>query len=179
MVTSLARYTLRAAAVHDPDPVAVLRTLDTVLRQQHAVADGRFCTVLAGLLTPSGAGCSVKLAGGGHPAALLLRADGGTEFRPTPGGQLVGLLPSAHFAATTVPLGPGDTLLLYTDGPTEMRVDGDRNRFGEEALAELLAGSAPTTAHAVVEQLRTLLAGAGDRLDDDTALLALSVPAGA
>ena len=28
-VTSLARYTLRAAAVHDPDPVAVLGTLNT------------------------------------------------------------------------------------------------------------------------------------------------------
>ncbi|MEO6082557.1 MAG: SpoIIE family protein phosphatase, partial [Umezawaea sp.] len=75
-VTSVARYTLRAAAVHDSDPRAVLRTLDTVLRQH---GGHRFCTVVFGLLTPTDDGCTVALAGGGHPPALLLRADGVAE----------------------------------------------------------------------------------------------------
>ncbi len=47
-VTSLTRYTLRSAAVYDPDPVAVLGNLNSVLHQEEA----RFCTVIFGLLTP-------------------------------------------------------------------------------------------------------------------------------
>ncbi len=51
-VTSLARYTLRAAAVYDPDPAAVLGNLNTVLNHEYNGHDPRFCTVVFGLLTP-------------------------------------------------------------------------------------------------------------------------------
>ena len=120
-VTSLARYTLRAAAVYDPDPAAVLANLNTVLNHEYNGHDPRFCTVIFGLLTPDGdqGGFRVTLASGGHPPALLLRADGTADYLPTPGGQLIGVLPDAHIATTTVRLDPGDTLLLYTDGLTE------------------------------------------------------------
>jgi hypothetical protein len=45
-------------------------------------------------------------------------------------------------------------------------------------LQEYVTALAPTTATVVVAALRDLLEGFGDGLDDDTALLALSVPAG-
>ncbi|GAA0941039.1 PP2C family protein-serine/threonine phosphatase [Pseudonocardia zijingensis] len=174
-VTSLARYTVRAAAVHDADPVAVLRTLNSVIKQE--VGDTRFCTVLAGRLTPCGSGYRVELAHGGHPPALLLRADGTADFVHAPGGQLVGVLPDPLFVGAQVDLGPGDTLLLYTDGLTEMRVDASRDRYEEAALREFAAGLAPASAPALVEALRGLLAEASDLLDDDTAVLAVGVPA--
>lgn len=64
VVTSLARYTLRAAAVHDPDPVAALQTLNTVLHQEFQGPDPRFCTVLHGHVRPhDGTGATVTLAG--------------------------------------------------------------------------------------------------------------------
>ena len=172
-IASVARYTLRAAAVHDSDPRAVLRTLDTVLRQE----DGRrFCTVLFGLLTPTADGCTLALAGGGHPPALLLRADGTAEAQELAGGQLVGVLPNARFTARTVTLGPGDTLLFYTDGITEARVAADRSRYGDEALLEFAAALAPRGAADTVTAVRELLTGFGPGLDDDTAVLALGVP---
>jgi phosphoserine phosphatase RsbU/P len=159
--------------VHDSDPRAVLRTLDTVLRQE----DGRrFCTVLFGLFTPTADGCTVALAGGGHPPALLLRADGTAEAQDLAGGQLVGVLPNAHFTACTVTLGPGDTLLFYTDGITEARVAADRSRYGDEALLEFAAALAPRGAADTVTAVRELLTGFGPGLDDDTAVLALGVP---
>jgi sigma-B regulation protein RsbU (phosphoserine phosphatase) len=176
-VTSLARYTVRAAAVHDPDPASVLHTLDAVLKQEFTAADARFCTVVAGQLAPAGDGCRVQLANGGHPAPLLLRADGTVEQLNTPGAQVVGVLRHPRFGTAAAELAPGDTLLLYTDGLTEMRVDRARNRYDEEALAEFAAGLAPTTAAGAVEAVRTLLVAAGDRLDDDTAVLAVGVPA--
>jgi phosphoserine phosphatase RsbU/P len=177
-VTSLARYTVRAAAVHDPEPAAVLHTLDTVLKQEYGPGAARFCTVIVGRLTPTGAGYRAELASGGHPPALLMGADGAAEYLHTAGGQLVGVLPDPQFAAVTVELVPGDTLLLYTDGLTEMRTDAVRNRYEEDALRELGGTLAPTTAPAAVEAVRALLVAAGDGLDDDTAVLAVGVPAG-
>ncbi|MFC4855798.1 PP2C family protein-serine/threonine phosphatase [Actinophytocola glycyrrhizae] len=169
--TSLTRYTLRSAAVFDDDPVAVLRNLNTVLHQERS--DRQFCTVMFGVLTLSPRShCTVTLASGGHLPALLLGADGSTSYHDTPGGQLLGLLPSAHIATTVVRMAKGDTLLLYTDGLTEARVDDSRNRLGEEALLDFARAHAPTTAEKLVKDLRTLLSTL--RVDDDVAALSLS-----
>ncbi|MET7894615.1 SpoIIE family protein phosphatase [Streptomyces mirabilis] len=179
-VTSLARYTLRAAAVYDPDPVAVLSNLNTVLNHEYNGQDPRFCTVVFGLLVPDTdrGGFRVTLASGGHPPALLMRADGTADYLPTPGGQLIGALPDAHIATTTVRLDLGDTLLLHTDGLTEAHTaqitDGDR--YGDDALLDFAQALAPTTASDAVAAVRDLLDTLGTGVDDDTAVLAISVP---
>ncbi|MFE4818462.1 SpoIIE family protein phosphatase [Streptomyces sp. NPDC056704] len=179
-VTSLARYTLRAAAVYDPDPVAVLSNLNTVLNHEYNGQDPRFCTVVFGLLVPDTdrGGFRVTLASGGHPSALLMRADGSADYLPTPGGQLIGALPDAHIATTTVRLDLGDTLLLHTDGLTEAQTaqitDGDR--YGDDALLDFAQALAPTTASDAVAAVRDLLDTLGTGVDDDTAVLAISVP---
>lgn len=180
VVTSLARYTLRAAAVSDPVPATVLGNLNTALDQHFHEDEPTFCTVIFGLLTPVGndVGFHVVLAGGGHPPAVLLRADGSADYLPTPGGQLVGVVPDAQFTTTTVDLGPGDTLLLYTDGLTEARTGNAGERYGDEALLDLARSLAPTSAPGAVEALTALLDSFGEGLDDDTALLAMSVPPG-
>ena len=54
VVTSLARYTLRAAAVHDPDPVAVLTELNAALHRERLEPAHRFCSVVFGVLAPDG-----------------------------------------------------------------------------------------------------------------------------
>lgn len=137
-VTSLTRYTLRAAALHDPDPVAALTTLNKVLHERYAYdGDPRYCTVVFGTLEPDPetGNVAVHLASGGHPPVIIVRADGTADFLPTPGGLLVGILPSARFTAATSVLTPGDTLLLYTDGLTEARTSQDRSSlYGDEAL---------------------------------------------
>ncbi|MGW1671434.1 PP2C family protein-serine/threonine phosphatase [Streptomyces sp. NPDC002324] len=180
-ITSLTRYTLRAAALHDPDPLSALSTLNRVLHERYAEGgDPRYCTAVFGTLEPDPAAgeVAVRLASGGHPPALVLRADGTADFLPTPGGLLVGVVPSAPFAGATTVLAPGDTLLLYTDGITEARTGADRTTlFGDEALLAFAADHAGLPPRAVVGALTDLLHGFGDGLDDDTALLALGVPA--
>ncbi|MFF5721499.1 PP2C family protein-serine/threonine phosphatase [Streptomyces buecherae] len=179
-VTSLTRYTLRAAALHDADPAAALTTLNTVLHDRYTGSgDPRYCTAIFGILTPgtSPGRLTVHLASGGHPPAVVLRADGTAAFLPTPGGLLVGVLPDAHFATAETVLTPGDTLLLYTDGLTEARTGADRTSlYGDEALLAFAADHAGKAAVDVIGALTDLLASFGDGLDDDTALLALGVP---
>ncbi|MGW0773784.1 PP2C family protein-serine/threonine phosphatase [Streptomyces sp. NPDC002835] len=180
VLTSLTRHTLRAAALYGPDPVSALSTLNTVLLERYTGGDPRYCTAVFGTLEPdpTTGHVAVHLASGGHPPALVLRADGTADFLHTPGGLLVGILPDAHFTTADTTLAPGDTLLLYTDGLTEARTGEDRSAlYGDDALLAFAAGHAGRPAQAVVQALKDLLDGFGDGLDDDTALLALRVPA--
>ncbi len=178
-ITSLARYTLRAAAVYDPAPATVLANLNTVLNHEYNGTDPRFCTVVFGLLTPDEerGGFRVTLASGGHPPALLMRSDGTADYLHTPGGQLIGVLPDAHIVTTTVHLAPGDTLLLHTDGLTEAHTAATgEERYGDDALLDFGRDLAPTTASGTVDAIRDLLDTFGTGVDDDTAVLAIHVP---
>jgi sigma-B regulation protein RsbU (phosphoserine phosphatase) len=175
-VTSQIRYTLRAAAVYDPDPATVLGTLNTALRRDYDRNGGRFCTAAFGVLTASGNGFDLSLASGGHPAPLLLRADGRAGYQLVGGGPFLGVIDDVVFTSTTIRLGAGDTFLLYTDGLTEARTGNGRERYGDQALLALAAGLAPCTAAAAIDAITALIEGLGDGLDDDTAVLALSVP---
>ncbi|WP_431987214.1 PP2C family protein-serine/threonine phosphatase [Streptomyces griseoflavus] len=176
-LTSLTRYTLRTALLHDVDPVADLAVLNTALLDRYTGDDPRYCTAVVGVMDRVGDTLEVRLASGGHPPALVLRADGRVDTLATAGGMLVGAFPSARFAPAHTTLQPGDTLLLYTDGLTEARVGPHHEMYGDEALESFAAGLAPTAPHDLVDALKDLLRGFGDGLDDDTALLAIGLPA--
>ena len=180
-LTSLTRYTLRAAAHHDPDPASALTTLNAVLHERYT-GDGnpRYCTCIFGIIEPGGEDgpTTVRLASGGHPPALVLRSDGRAEFLPTPGGLLIGIVPGAPIGTAETVLAPGDTVVLYTDGLTEARTGPGRDDlYGEDALHAFATDHAPASPHEVITALTGLLESFGDGLDDDTALLALGVPA--
>ncbi|MFJ4878906.1 PP2C family protein-serine/threonine phosphatase [Streptomyces sp. NPDC088745] len=181
-VTSLTRYTLRAAALHDPDPVAALSTLNTMLHERYSGSDPRYCTAVFGILQPDPetGHVTVRVASGGHPPALVLRADRSTEYLETPGGLLIGILADPPLSTATTVLAPGDTLLLHTDGLTEARTAArgrGSERYGDEALREFAANVPDTSPASLVTALSGLLESFGDGLDDDTALLALGAPA--
>jgi sigma-B regulation protein RsbU (phosphoserine phosphatase) len=172
-VTSLARYTLRATAIYHPDPVAVLTNLNTVLFQAHDGDPSRYCTAVIGVLTPDGNDMSVTAASGGHPMPLIIRADGVVDELSRPGGPLIGIGPDMVFTATDLTLHRGDTMLVYTDGLTDAR-HGD-GRYGRSALRTFAADLAPVDAPNLITALTGLLSTFGEGLDDDTALLAMSI----
>jgi sigma-B regulation protein RsbU (phosphoserine phosphatase) len=180
-ITSLIRYTLRTAAAYDPDPAAVLGTLNPALHERYLADSQCFCTAIFGLLTPDSQddGCTLALASGGHPSPLLMGADGTAEYVTLPGGPLIGVWDDTVFGAATIRLAPGDTLLLYTDGLTEARTSraASRERFGEEALLALAAELAPATADTAIAAVIAVLRELGDCVDDDVAVLALGVRA--
>ena len=176
-VTAAARYTLRAAAVYDPDPVAVLTNLNAVLYQDYRDQGHRHCTVIFGVLEREGAGYTASIAAGGHPPALLVRANGATDYQTTEGGTLVGILSVPRVVTRTIRLDPGDTLILYSDGLTEARTPPHGERFGDEALRTFVESRGPTDATAAVHDLAGLLAGFGE-VDDDVAVMAFSVSGG-
>jgi phosphoserine phosphatase RsbU/P len=176
-VTSLTRYTLRAAAVFDANPEAVLQNLHIVLSQEFRDTVNQFATVIFGILTPHDGEFDIELASAGHLPPLVLGADGGARYVDTIGGQPVGIPMEPRFAAARIRLGPGDTLVLYTDGLTEARIGDGAERYDYNgALLEFAAAQAPTTASAIVASIKSLLDGFGSGVEDDVAVLALGVP---
>lgn len=114
----------------------------------------------------------------GHNTALLVRASGEVE-RLAASGPPLGLLATAAYKAHATELGPGDLLIVYTDGITEA-VDGDDEEFGLERLAGVAAAhhSAPLfDLRAAIEQsLEEFVAGVP--YADDRTLLFLRRRAG-
>ena len=177
VVTGLIRYTLRAAAVFDDDPVQVLHNLNTVINQELRDARHRFSTLVCGKMTQCDNGFDVELASGGHPPPLLFYADGSACYANTIGGQAVGITAEPHFVACRFRLEPGDTLMLYTDGLTEAGTGIGHERYDDEgALLRFAKAHAPTTAAVIVDAARLLLEGLGAGVQDDAAVLAMGVP---
>ena len=114
----------------------------------------------------------VCMAQAGHPNPLVQRADGRVEFVGT-GGMPVGLLEDADFSSFDVTLGPGDRLLIHSDGITECE-DPWAVPLDEEGLARLMASNSDIHGEALMESLvRGLVehAGRNEFTDDVSCVL--------
>jgi PAS domain S-box-containing protein len=142
VLTGLSRHTLRAIALREEKPEAMLRFLNEALRRQSA--ENAFCTVGLATLEPAGdGGFQTCLAAGGHPFPLLVRAGGRVE-EVVVRGTLLGVEAEPVIEPVALALAPGDTLVLYTDGVVDARA-ASGERFGEERLRAAVdaAGGAP------------------------------------
>ena len=160
----MVRHTIRAAAIRERAPARVLATVNAAVGRQ--TSDEQFCTAVAARLRPQGdrrrsPGSSVA----GHPPPVVLRSDGSLQWIRG-GGALLGVFDDAQLTEEELRLGPGDTLILYTDGVIEER-DGQAP-FGEEGLAAVLRGAAGATASEIVGRIEdaVLSYGSGAPRDD-------------
>jgi serine phosphatase RsbU (regulator of sigma subunit) len=173
-LTGLARYTVRAVASEGARPAEVLGRLnDAIGRVEHSE---RFCTAVYARIVPEtsepaeSAGARIVLASGGHPPALVLRDDGAVEELPT-GGLMLGMFDDVDLVDHDVRLGPGDALVLYTDGTTEAR-DRTGEQFGSTRLTNLLATCAGRTAAGVARRIElAVLDHRGEVSADDLAIV--------
>ncbi|MER7335521.1 MULTISPECIES: PP2C family protein-serine/threonine phosphatase [unclassified Micromonospora] len=177
VLTGRVRQSLQTLRLVEQRPLELMRLLDRALSDApDAARRSQFTTLLLGTLGGApGGGLAVRVAGGGHPSPLVVRADG--TVAPVPvGGMPVGALAAARFAEAEVRLAPGELLLAYTNGVTEAR-GGPRadEVFGEQRLRGALASAAGLPPAALVDRLLHLvdewLDGQGQ---DDIAMLAVA-----
>jgi PAS domain S-box-containing protein len=172
--TALTRHSVRTAAMFDSDPAHVLEALNTALMR----SGGPFSTAVFALVEPEPEpghpGIKICLASGGHPPALVCRADR-TVAECWSRGPLLGVLETIALDVTELRLDPGDLLVLYTDGLVEARRAGEL--FGPERLGQAVADLADRSPGEIAEGVvAASRAFAGGRVSDDIAVVVLRVP---
>lgn len=165
-LTALTRHTIRAVAQLLDAP---LDAVDRLNAELYARGGGALCTIACAVLQEDDAGRGrATILCAGHPQPVLLR--GGAAEPVGEFGPIAGALAAPSWRPVTVPLAPGDTLVLYTDGVID--TVGDAERFGEDRLRAVLRGAdGPGDAVGRIE--RALLAFERGEQADDTAALAV------
>lgn len=175
-ITGLMRHSMRTAVIREQLPSRVLAQVNDAVVDQ--IDDASFCTaafVHIEAAEEEGAPIRVVASSAGHPRPVVLRADGRAELIDC-SGLLLGVVPALELVDVELDLGPGDTLVLYTDGVTEARCG--RELFGEERLLEALRGQVGQDAAGVAAGLESAVRSWQDGADDDTAILVAQVPSG-
>lgn len=111
----------------------------------------------------------VSVASGGHPLPLRIDTLGDVQ-EVGRAGVVLGAAEAASWPEEQFRLGPGETLLFYTDGATE--APGVDDRFGEARLTRAATGTADPAA--VIDRIEHALEDfQHGPLRDDRALLAI------
>lgn len=110
---------------------------------------------------------------GGHPPALLMTA-ASAVIRLSTAGMPVGMFSDSEYCPSTVRVGPGDSLLIYSDGAYEIPLPGGRTWSVEEftRLCGQLTEIPGWTLDTLVDTLRSHTAQ-GD-FDDDLTLVRMT-----
>ena len=163
--TAMARWTSRSSLVTGATPAEALRFLnDVALRYDR---DGRFITAACLKATFESGIARVVVACAGHPAPILVR-EGAEPSTVAADGDLVGVVPTIRLRTAEERLGPGDSLVAYTDGVTDQ---GPEPRASPaRALRDRTPGASADELAGILEALAHRPEG---RYPDDIAILAL------
>jgi len=168
-VSAAARHAIRVLARRCADPAQVLSGTNEIVLADELALDGGFVTASLAHLSWREGRLRAVVASAGHPAAVLLRADGGVRMLDG-GGLPLGLFPDPETATQELTLDAGDVLFLYTDGLAQAR--GPDHAYFHDRLTDELAGLAGFPPDRLVAAVRQALHEfmAGDLLDDVTML---------
>ena len=169
-LTGLARHTIRASAWHGDTPTEILTSLNRAIQRSET---NSFLTASYGVITIDGGTTQLALANAGHPLPILVRNDvANTVGIP---GTLLGILDTLNIAPVSVTLHPGDVLVFYTDGATDVpKYSLDEARWNEiVATATRSATSADAIADNIRDALEYVLSF--EQRNDDIALMIVRV----
>jgi sigma-B regulation protein RsbU (phosphoserine phosphatase) len=151
VVTALARYTCRAAAVEHDDPGRVLTIVNEILLRH---TGRRHCTAALARLRRVNGAWTITISLAGHPAALVRSGDASEPVEFGRFGSLLGVFAEPVFYLESRSLQAGDVVVLYTDGVTEAR--REQHMFGEHRLHRLVKhadGSAQKIADVILDEV--------------------------
>jgi CHASE2 domain-containing sensor protein len=137
----------------------------------------KFVTLFYAVLDPETR--TLRYTNAGHNPPMLLRADGRLELLET-GGLLVGIFAHAQYEVGVVELGPGDALVLFTDGVTEAE-DRRKAQYGEERLEALIRAVRGEPAREIGDRIcqEVLKFSKGTHQADDITVVVAKVEEGA
>jgi len=172
VVMSNLQARVRLLADERGDMAALVARLDASVAP--TLPENRFVSLFSCVLEPSG---RIEYCNAGHNPPILLRASGEFEMLAD-GGLALGLLTGRPYRGGTAQAGPGDLLMLFSDGVTEA-TDPDDNEYGTDRLVALLRDVHGQSAEDVVKRVGASLqawAAGAPPADDVTMIVARFLP---
>jgi len=169
LLVSNLQAAVRASGLADVPPHELCRRVNKLMRG--SLGRDKFVTFFYALL--DGPGRQLTYCNAGHNAPILVRVDGSVE-RLHHGGLVLGLASEPNYEQGSVELGPGDRLLLFTDGLTEAN-SASGEEFGEERLIGMAVESRHLGAKALQDKVLAAASGFASRFEDDVTLVVVSV----
>lgn len=172
MLMSSLQTAIRTMAPETDSPAEVLERLNRFYI--HNIHFTTFVTIFLACFDP--ATLTLSYVNAGHnPPAVRRRSDSTiTWLKPT--APAIGLAEDFHPKMESISFAEGDSLLLYTDGVTEV-LNISNEMFGQERLAELVQQYADRPAPDLLQGVRHALStfGGNQPLADDVTMVALKV----
>ena len=168
LIMAAFRALLRTQARIDPEPSRIADAMKRLLPD--FTGEANFVTCVYGLLDPeSGRFTYVNC---GHIAPVLLRAGGGIERLEPHGPIFSGVIDHEHYRELETVLGPGDMLVIYTDGVVEI-MNERQEEFGVQRMMDILKIYHGKRAGEIIDEvMRATEVFAGtERSDDDFTLV--------
>ena len=158
---------LRTAAQGSASPGEILARVNDLLNP--TIPTGMFVTCFYAILNPAN-GC-VQYANAGHDLPFWRHSNGVSELRAT--GMPLGMMPGSRYDEHEATVGPGDSLLFYSDGLVEAH-NAERDMFGFPRLMSLMKDHAGDTT--LIDFLLcelTTFTGDSVEQEDDVTLMAI------
>ena len=125
-----------------------------------------FVTLFIGILDVNTG--EMEFANGGHNPPVVFSKEKGIYFNKESSGPIVGAFPDLPYKNLSLTLGPGDGILLYTDGVNEA-MDSHDNQFTDQRLLELCQSMGAAPAQVIIDTILKAVrdhAGAAPQSDD-------------
>lgn len=151
MLTSVTRTMLRVEAMRGESPKAIIQRANNVLHQDLSRADS-FVTVFVATIDTEKQ--TLDYASAGHAPVLLWRAISRTTEQLRATFPPIGIFGYQGESPRTIPLHPGDMLMLYTDGITEAQ-SPNGELFGLNRLIYILESKADESPETVREYIQS------------------------
>lgn len=164
------RSALRALAEVAPEPEPLVRALEVHVP---TIPDALCATMVYVVVDPAAG--TLTYVRSGHPPPLVLRASGAAELLDELGSPPLGVTNGDGVRAKVVPFGPGDTLVLYTDGVVERR--GEPVTVGLQRLLGVATAGVPDDAEACADRIVEAMLGTGGHGDDAAVVVVRLTPA--
>jgi PAS domain S-box-containing protein len=171
MLASSAKTLIRSFSKTCGDPACLLGKMNEMMYRELENA-GMFITLFVAKLDISFG--TLTYASAGHTEGIIVRGHDVSVELLSATGMPLGCSEEAEYETRIYSLGPGDTLIIYSDGVTEAR-NREWELFGMQRFVETVKESVGVSAESLVNEIvsRVDVFRQGEILSDDISLLVL------
>ncbi len=171
---ALSRIVVRVNATWHHEPAKAIASANTIIAQDSK--SGMFVTLFYGILSEEDR--TLTYVNAGHNPPMVYRAGDDTFEELTMTGLAIGVLEDEIYGQRTIPIKPGDIIVLYTDGVTES-LSSSQEMFGELRLKSIIRENRSLTASGIKKKIFNEVQKFSEsepQFDDITLLIIKGIP---